>query len=374
MFKMIQRITLAAGFVLFIAMPQSLFSQITITQNDLLNAKGKTFTIELDTTGSVAVDVGTTGGPKTWNLRAVPLTNPIATSFEYLDAAGTPFAAEFPTANFVQKFSGAFMGFTSAVYGYFEVADNSIRSLGSVTSVTGFPPFIIREGDRVGTLPLTFGASWTDEIVTVTEPVPQFVTKDSTVTNSIVDAWGTVSLSSGNFDCLRICQQETRYTVVTVAGIPTSADTTSNISYIWASKNEFFVVAIVSQDDESNPNFTDASSFIRLTDSPQTGVDNPEQLTTLPTSFDLSQNYPNPFNPETEIQYTLGEPGHVELVILDAMGRQIKTLVSRHMAPGRYSASWNGMNEEGQKIASGQYVYRLSVNGTALSKMMVMIK
>ena len=162
--------------------------------------------------------------------------------------------------------------------------------------------------------------------------------------------------------------------MVTVAGIPTSADTTSNISYIWASKNEFFVVAIVSQNDETDRNFTDANSFIRLTDSPQTAVNNPEQLTTLPTSFDLSQNYPNPFNPETEIQYTLGEPGHVELVILDAMGRQIKTLVSRHMAPGSYSASWEGTNDEGHKIASGQYVYRLSVNGTALSKMMVMIK
>lgn len=373
MVKMIQRITLSVGLVFLIALPQSLFSQIVVTKDDLLNAKGKTFTIELDTTGSVAVDVGTTGGAKTWNFGAVPLTNPVATSFEYVDPAGTPFTANFPTANMVQKFSGAFMGFTSTQYSYFEVADNFIKDLGTVTEVTGFPPFIIQNGDRVGTLPLTFGASWTDVVVNTDASIPPIVNKDSTITNSVVDAWGTVSLSGGNFETLRICQQETEYTMQTIAGIPTSADTTSNISYIWGSKNEFFIVAIVSQDDETNPNFTDASSFIRLTDS-KTAVDNLQQLTTLPTSFDLSQNFPNPFNPDTEIQYTLGEPGYVELVIIDAMGRQIKTLVSTHMTPGSYSTNWNGTNEEGQKVASGQYVYRLSQNGIARSKMMVVIK
>ena len=95
-----------------------------------------------------------------------------------------------------------------------------------------------------------------------------------------------------------------------------------------------------------------------------------QQITELvPSSFSLSQNYPNPFNPVTRIRYDLPKAGVVKLVIFDALGRTVETLVNEHQSAGTYEATFNG-----SQYPSGIYFYRLLTDGYSETKKMFLVK
>jgi hypothetical protein len=85
----------------------------------------------------------------------------------------------------------------------------------------------------------------------------------------------------------------------------------------------------------------------------------------LPNSFSLNKNYPNPFNASTTIKYDLTIDNNVKLEIFDLLGRNIDTIVDAYQAAGEYQITWNA-----SEVASGTYLYRLTVGDeTAVSKM-----
>jgi hypothetical protein len=92
----------------------------------------------------------------------------------------------------------------------------------------------------------------------------------------------------------------------------------------------------------------------------------------------LYQNYPNPFNPGTKISFTI--PGgknareHVLLVVYDARGARVTTLVNEVLPGGRYSVEWNGGNHRGEQVASGIYFAKLSAKGVEISRKLVLIR
>ena len=104
------------------------------------------------------------------------------------------------------------------------------------------------------------------------------------------------------------------------------------------------------------------------------GVPDIEKLNQIVKSFQLLTNYPNPFNPTTSICYEINAPGLVEIRIYDVTGREVTTLVSEQMDAGSYQVSWNGETSTGIKAAAGVYFYQLSLNGTAETKKMLLIK
>ncbi len=96
----------------------------------------------------------------------------------------------------------------------------------------------------------------------------------------------------------------------------------------------------------------------------------PTLIESTPTEFVLSQNYPNPFNPKTTINYRLYQPGMVNLVIYDLLGRNVATLVDEMKTPGSYAVTWN---VEGH--ATGMYFYRLETGGSeVLTQKMMLVK
>ncbi len=81
-----------------------------------------------------------------------------------------------------------------------------------------------------------------------------------------------------------------------------------------------------------------------------------------PKLFTLKQNYPNPFNPTTTIRYSLSAAGIVKLNIYDIQGRQVKQLASGNsQSAGSHELVWNGTDDFGVAVASGVYLYRLSI-------------
>ncbi len=79
----------------------------------------------------------------------------------------------------------------------------------------------------------------------------------------------------------------------------------------------------------------------------------------LPQSYYLYQNYPNPFNPQTNIEFSIGEPIEVKLVIYNLLGQKVKTLAQGIYPSGRHKIAWDGRNDYNQFVASGIYFYRI---------------
>ena len=96
-----------------------------------------------------------------------------------------------------------------------------------------------------------------------------------------------------------------------------------------------------------------------------------------PTSVSLSQNYPNPFNPSTTISYNVEQSGHVSLNVYDVMGRLVKTLVSEYKQAGNtsgYQVVWDGLDNSGQQVSAGLYIYSLQTQGITMTEKMVLMK
>jgi flagellar hook assembly protein FlgD len=88
----------------------------------------------------------------------------------------------------------------------------------------------------------------------------------------------------------------------------------------------------------------------------------------------LAQNYPNPFNPTTVIEYQTRSEGTVRLGVFDAAGRTVRTLVDEVQPRGVHTVAWDGRNDAGATVASGVYLYRLEVEGTKLTRKMMLLK
>jgi len=93
-----------------------------------------------------------------------------------------------------------------------------------------------------------------------------------------------------------------------------------------------------------------------------------------PQGFMLEANYPNPFNPQTVITYTIPRSSHVRLAVYDLLGKRIRLLLDESKQAGRHQAAWDGTNEKGEAVASGNYLYRLDADGVALSRRMTLVR
>lgn len=87
--------------------------------------------------------------------------------------------------------------------------------------------------------------------------------------------------------------------------------------------------------------------------------DSAQHNSSLPKRFALHANYPNPFNPSTTIKFDLPEDGDVELTVYDMLGHQIRRLADQRMKAGYHAKAWDGKNDDGFRVSSGIYFYRL---------------
>ena len=80
----------------------------------------------------------------------------------------------------------------------------------------------------------------------------------------------------------------------------------------------------------------------------------------MQNEFALEQNYPNPFNTSTEIRFKIPEAGNVSLKIYNSVGMLVKTLVDRNMSAGYHQVIWDATDNNGTKMSSGIYFYKLT--------------
>jgi FlgD Ig-like domain len=102
------------------------------------------------------------------------------------------------------------------------------------------------------------------------------------------------------------------------------------------------------------------------------GIEAEDDLT--PDDYALLQNFPNPFNPSTSIKFKVPETSNVTLRIYDMLGQEVRTLFNGEVQSGTYTVNWDGLNNSGVQMSSGNYVYRMIANGFVQSKKMILFK
>ena len=93
-----------------------------------------------------------------------------------------------------------------------------------------------------------------------------------------------------------------------------------------------------------------------------------------PTGISLHQNYPNPFNPITTLRYDLPEDAMVTITITDMIGRLVKTLINDQQTAGYKSIQWNAINNLGEPVSTGLYLYTVQAGEFKQTKKMVLLR
>ncbi|MBL1215459.1 MAG: T9SS type A sorting domain-containing protein [Ignavibacteriae bacterium] len=88
-----------------------------------------------------------------------------------------------------------------------------------------------------------------------------------------------------------------------------------------------------------------------------------------PTSIELRQNFPNPFNPSTNITFTLNKSLDIKLLVYNITGEQVAVLVDEKLNAGYHNITFDASNYN-----SGIYFYRLAIEGSIITKKMILLK
>ena len=83
---------------------------------------------------------------------------------------------------------------------------------------------------------------------------------------------------------------------------------------------------------------------------------------------------PNPFRGETVLHLDLASERGAKLVIYDVSGRVVRTFNRGFDRPGRYSVTWDGRNDAGERVASGVYFCALEADGKRDARSIVLLK
>jgi len=93
-------------------------------------------------------------------------------------------------------------------------------------------------------------------------------------------------------------------------------------------------------------------------------------LPNVPASVDVpvvgvhgARNWPNPFSTSTTIYYTLPERSHVNVVVYNAAGDLVRQLVSGTAEGGEQNIVWDGLNDDGERVGAGMYVFLVDARG-----------
>ncbi|RMG43553.1 MAG: T9SS C-terminal target domain-containing protein [Methanobacteriota archaeon] len=345
-------------------------AQITIDITEYPHDFGHTFTLyDANSANGFSVNLGTPGGPQTWTFNETMFPGGIPTTQVVVDPATTPFGNDFPASDHAWFSHDSLDG--SDDYVYFDLTSSELHLLGLGSHTQNVDTAIVFDNpSTVATFPLSLNDSWNDQY-TISFTVDSLgLTLDvvvSNTTNTTIDAWGTIDIPLGTFECLRAQQFITQITTVYLFGIPLFADTTNTIQYSWLGENHGILATVTSFDGETDPNFTLAEDVMFQVPTGPTGIEPSENL--VVKEFKLLGNYPNPFNPSTTIAFQIPKAEHVKLTVYNIAGEQVATLVNNYLEAGKYDVEFDARD-----LPSGIYFYQIQAGEYQAVRRMALIK
>ena len=92
------------------------------------------------------------------------------------------------------------------------------------------------------------------------------------------------------------------------------------------------------------------------------------------THLQLFPAYPNPFNHNVLIPFQLAAPEWARITIYNLAGQRVRQLLDDRLDTGKYTVSWNGLDDMGRPLASGVYLCRLQVGQQERTNKMLMLR
>lgn len=351
------------------------YAQIVITPRDVPREVGAQFQYYAETGDSLLVNVGTPGGPQTWDFTQGSTTT-INTDL-YLDPQTSP--PEYSRANVVIETDQLNMaGLTEPGIMYCYLAGTRFIVGAVETEYEGetigilFNPYITQYP-----LPLQMGNTWSNDVYvdeTFSIPGAELRIELTATLNCEVDAYGTVQVPAGDFEALRIRNDVTYDLTVSIliiwVWVPIIEESGEGINYDWRAVDQGTVLNVMS--NTNDPYFIYANSVRRLMGTnTATGSEPSTTITSVetPETFTLFGGYPNPFNDETVISFSLEKPAHVDLRIFDVMGRQVVILDQSNRPEGVSEVRWKPQN-----LTAGPYFVQFKADHQVQRQMIVYLK
>ncbi len=353
--------------LIFICAGAELFAQVQITKADVesIFEPGKSWIDFSRDNPMTNMNVGSaSSSAQSWTTPNIEWSD---TSFSTnVTPASTPYAAEFPSATHTQYGTGYLEGQPASQYTYYRIEDDGIYELGTAleANIGGVDTVIIQSGGSqlIFPLPLTYGLVLDDsrDSMDVGGGAYTIIVKSTSV-----DAFGTVTFPFGSFQALRVSDIEE--TTIYLNGTPINHSASSSFNWI-APEGGTFEADIDTGSGTSGEVTLNYASMTQFNYVPTSAK---EDLSILPSSFQLYQNYPNPFNPETNIKFEVPQTEFISLKVYDLLGNEIANLVNEVKSAGVYTAKFDGSS-----LSSGIYFYRLQTgeSNVSLTKKLILIK
>ncbi|TKJ41424.1 hypothetical protein CEE36_08200 [candidate division TA06 bacterium B3_TA06] len=350
-----------AWTILFLLVFLPLSAQPVFTADDLPRIGYETEYLS-DTSEYIIVDVGTTGGPQTWDFSREVEGEIIP--FEVLDPNATPVGFLFPDAEFAYHLAGTLIDTLSGeIWQYYKTTSTEMLMVGDY--IESYHPILDSikithnyEPDRMNSVfPLQMGAQWQDFFHTVDslDPTGVFTIETTSSSSSRVDAWGTVITPADSFKALRYVTYDTTLIIVRIMAAP---DTILNrtINYTWVAADVGPVMLIASLNDEINPEFNAASTY-RVLNGDSGAV---AESGLIKSSLHLGITGDN-------VYFSVPHTDEVRLDIYDATGRRMSALYHGVLPAGNHNLTLP------TDLAQGVYFIRLRTSGASLATKFVVL-
>ncbi|GAB4175014.1 MAG: hypothetical protein Kow00108_10120 [Calditrichia bacterium] len=346
-----------------------LHAQITINSSHVPSTPGTVYhrynvsdSVSLE--GNIPVNVGNSGPNESWSFSVSEFSGGINITTEVKSVASTPFASEFPNADFAWSTE---FGEGNILHEFYILTSAEFASVGYAAETNS--------GNYVSTLEvperaLQFPTQYQDEWRASSKDSVDYgdglyIVTERNVRNRI-DAWGTITVPAGTYDCLRLKESEEVNTRTYFDGVLVLNEVENSVSYIWLGQEDFLLAIIELSGTVSDEGPTTAYSVDLLVNSTVLNTDAGENIA---SKFQLHQNYPNPFNPTTLIQYDLAESSQITLQVYNSAGQLVKTLVDGYKSQGSHQILFDSNG-----LPSGLYYYQLQSGGQNITKKMILMK
>lgn len=92
----------------------------------------------------------------------------------------------------------------------------------------------------------------------------------------------------------------------------------------------------------------------------------------IPIIQGISSVYPNPFNPSLSIKCGMQRSGHASVEVFNLRGQKVRSLLNGNKDSGAFTLTWDGKDQQGNKLPSGVYLVRMNTGGTSSQRKVVM--
>jgi hypothetical protein len=90
--------------------------------------------------------------------------------------------------------------------------------------------------------------------------------------------------------------------------------------------------------------------------------------------YGLARAAPNPFHATTSIKFSVPNRTHVTIEVYNVLGQKVRTLVDEDLDANSYVRDWDGRSDNGAKVSSGIYFYKMVAGDFSETRKTVLLK